>query len=67
MTLDEARACIGNAVVYRPHWIYPSEQGVVTSVGTIYVFVRYGTDVHSKATHPSQLEPLTPTSKGAMT
>lgn len=58
MTIDEARGLIGQLVVYRPHWNYPPEQGVVTSVTPHYVFVRYGSDLHSKATHASQLEPL---------
>ena len=32
-----------------------TEEGVITSVGQQYVFVRYGPDVGSKATHPDDL------------
>ncbi len=65
MTLDEARALVGKGVVYRPDddgGYKPTarrrEQGVVTSVNDIWVFVRYGSDHHSKATSPRDLEPL---------
>ena len=34
----------------------PAEEGVITSVGKAYVFVRYGADTGSKATHPAMLE-----------
>ncbi len=54
MTLDEARELIGNAVVYRPFG-GPVEQGVITSVNDYFVFVRYGADLHSKATRAGQL------------
>ena len=54
MTLDEARAHIGDGVVYRPpHGVV--EDGVITSVGDRFVFARYGTDTHSKATDPAFL------------
>ena len=62
MTLDEARALVGCGVVYRPgHG--PAEDGVVVSVGPVYVHVRYRGDETAKATHPDHLEPLciTPT------
>lgn len=58
MTLDEARQSIGQLVVYHPSADEPVEQGVVTSVNDYYVFVRYGSDVHSKATAPGWLAPL---------
>lgn len=35
-----------------------AEEGVITSAGEQYVFVRYGSDVGSKATHPEMLELL---------
>lgn len=61
MTLDDARQHIGHGVVYRPrHYPPDTEQGVITSVNDTYVFVRYGTNTHSKATRPEQLELLTP-------
>jgi hypothetical protein len=54
MTLDEARANIGAAVVYSAH---PDrrEDGTITSVNEQYVFVRYLGDKHSKATMPEDL------------
>ena len=58
MTLDEARRHIGNAVVYWDDHHDHAEQGVVTSVNDTYVFVRYGSDSHSKATRPEDLTPL---------
>lgn len=59
MTLETARKRIGSAVVYRPR---PGvvEQGVITSVNDRYVFVRYGAQMTSQATSPSDIEPLTP-------
>jgi hypothetical protein len=33
-----------------------AEEGVITSVRGEYVFVRYGADAGSKATHPEMLE-----------
>lgn len=65
MTLGEARERIGQAVVYRgagwhPDSWAPAEQGIITSVNDRYVFVRYGSDHHSKATAPEQLRPLAP-------
>lgn len=56
MTLDECRESVGKGVVYTPgHGCGASEDGVITSVGDAYVFVRYRGDSHSKATHPSNL------------
>ncbi len=57
MTLDEARGHLGNIVVYHT----PGgavEQGVITSVNAHFVFVRYGTDTHSKATAAGMLSPV---------
>jgi hypothetical protein len=54
MTLDEARAHIGEAVAYRVAGEL-AEDGVITSVGNVAVFVRYEGDRHSKATDPADL------------
>ncbi|OBY33506.1 hypothetical protein [Mycolicibacter kumamotonensis] len=59
MTIDEAREQVGHKVVYRaPHLASdsPGEEGVITSVSDSYAYVRYGADVHSKATYPALLE-----------
>lgn len=61
MTIDEAREHIGNKVVYRAAHVpvdSPVEEGVITSVNSIMVFVRYGSDAHSKATYPSDISPI---------
>lgn len=49
---------IGRAVVYTGNRFEGGkiEQGIITSIGTHYVFVRYGADVTSKATMRSDLE-----------
>jgi hypothetical protein len=54
MTRDEAAANIGRLVVYRP---LPDvmEEGVITSIGDYYVFVRYGTEQTSAGTPPEDL------------
>lgn len=54
MTLEQAADNIGRAVVY--HGFGPVEEGVITSVNSTWVFVRYGADKHSKATMPQMLE-----------
>lgn len=57
MTLAEAESNIGAAVVYRPHggsWA-TAQRGVITATTSRYVFVRYGTDEHAKATYPTDL------------
>jgi len=54
VTLTEAAENIGAGVVYTaPHGA--REDGVISSVGAAYVFVRYGGDSHSKATLPQDL------------
>lgn len=61
MTLDEAREHIGNKVVYRAAHIPTDafgEEGVITSVNSSMVFVRYGADAHSKATYPSDISTI---------
>lgn len=58
MKPTEAERNIGAVVVYRPRgesWMI-AERGVITRVsGTGWVYVRYGTDEHAKATHPDDL------------
>lgn len=58
LTLDEARRHIGRRVAYHPgHG--PAEEGAITSVGHVYVFVRYGPEgTTSQATAPHLLELL---------
>lgn len=58
MTPSEARALIGQKVIYRAHADAPPEEGVVTSVGEWFVFVRYGSDALSKATPAHMLEAI---------
>ena len=59
MTLDQARDHIGHGVVYQPPRLAgipgDAEGGVITSVGDLYVFVRYGSDTHPRATAPEAL------------
>lgn len=58
MTLKEARNNIGRSVIYIPYKNCSRElieSGIITSVNEIYVFVRYGKDLHSKATRPDNL------------
>jgi len=60
VTLAEAAENIGKLVVYTaPHGA--REDGVITSVGDAYVFVRYSGDSHSKATMPQDLTLLAAT------
>ena len=54
ITLDEAREHIGEEVVYLSPDGVICEPGVITSVNTAYVFVRYGVNV--RATPPQCLE-----------
>ncbi len=55
MRLNEAREQIGRKVIYKSAPFAPIEVGVITSVNETYVFVRYGSDQHSKATYPDML------------
>ena len=58
MTLIEASERVGQKVIYRaPHVRsdQPGEEGVITSVSGQFVFVRYGSDTHSKATEAAML------------
>ncbi len=54
MTIEEAAANIGRAVIYQPT-PEDTETGVITTTSATFVFVRYGTDQHSKATSPHLL------------
>lgn len=54
MTLTEAAAHIGSGVVYIPEH-GAREDGVITSVTSRWVFVRYAGDAGSKATNPGDL------------
>jgi hypothetical protein len=58
MTLDEARDHIGHGVVYRPPDCGGPEDGVITSVGDRYVFVRYAGRHPSAAGVPTPPETL---------
>jgi hypothetical protein len=64
MQLHEAQALLDRhgpgqvKLVYRSHPDAEAEEGVITSVTGAFVFIRYGADVHSKATRPEDLEPL---------
>ena len=58
MTLQECKENIGRKVCFIP--FDPKdrglqETGVITSVNSRYCFVRYGSDVNSKATNPNDL------------
>jgi hypothetical protein len=54
MTLDEARAHVGETVLYSS---VPGEceAGVIVTVGSKYVHVCYGKDQNAKATRPELL------------
>ena len=58
MTLQECKNSIGRSVTYIPFEgcdISLREYGVITSVNERFVFVRYGSDINSKATNPNDL------------
>ena len=56
VSLTEAAENVGREVLYRPHED-ATERGAIVSVSEAgWVFVRYGSDAHAKATYPSQLE-----------
>jgi hypothetical protein len=60
MTLNEARAHIGDGVVYRTAY-GRTEDGVITSVSDRFVFVRYEGRWQSESTEPASLSLLTVT------
>lgn len=47
---------IGRSVVYHEYPGAKPETGVITSFNDAFVFVRYGADIHSKATNSANLE-----------
>lgn len=55
ITLEQAKANIGNRVTYTCAGSQDKEYGVITSVNSKFVFVRYGSDINSKATSPEDL------------
>lgn len=57
ITTEEATANIGRKVVYTPYR-GNVEEGVITGVsgGGTWIFVRFGADVHAKATAPNALD-----------
>ena len=55
MNIYEAERRIGQKVVYRAPQSGRVEEGVITSVNDLFVFVRYGSDFGSKATDPESL------------
>ena len=58
MTLEEARNHIGDSVIYTPFEGCDASElefGIITSVNDSYVFVRYGSNLHSQATNPCDL------------
>ena len=58
MTIEQAKNNIGNRVTYIPYEgcdVSQYEFGIITSVNDSYVFVRYGSNLHSQATNPCDL------------
>ena len=56
MTIDEAKQYVGSGVVYDSG--QGKQDGVISSVNSTWVFVRYSGDLHSKATDPNHLSLL---------
>ncbi len=54
MNIKQAKENIGRKVIYKSYG--KMETGVITSVNDKFVFVRYGTDINSKATNPKDLD-----------
>jgi hypothetical protein len=57
--MELSEAIVDRRVVYTPFKGCPlsmKESGVITSVNSKFIFVRYGNDVNSKATDPEDLE-----------
>lgn len=46
---------IGRSVTYHGNFGGPLEHGVITSYNDLFVFVRYGADMNSKATNREDL------------
>ena len=51
---------VGKKVIYQNVEMEPKEEGIITSWNDHYIFVRYGSDVGSKATYPRDLQFVTP-------
>jgi hypothetical protein len=60
MLINDAREHIADGVVYDPGMGQKKEDGVITSVGEVVVFVRYAGDNASKATRAGDLTLLSP-------
>lgn len=59
ITTEQARDHIGRKAVYRAPHVgsdEPGEEGVITGASSVYVFVRFGNDVGSKACSPEDVE-----------
>jgi hypothetical protein len=64
--IEPTKADIGRAVVYTGNR-FPGgklEEGAITSFGRHSVFVRYGADLHSKATSRPDLDWVRPNTSG---
>ena len=59
MTITEARAHIGGGVVYKSG-TDAAEEGVITQVGHVWVFVRYGEDDCRQVTGSARAWPTRP-------
>jgi hypothetical protein len=59
MTIDEARAHIGEPVVFKRGTSGP-EEGTIVAVGRVWVFVQYPGDDAPVADRPGDLHLLTP-------
>lgn len=55
ITLEQACQSVGRKVVYTP-FHGEVEEGVITGHSKSWVFVRFGSDAHSKATAPAALD-----------
>lgn len=58
--IEPTEADIGRRVIYRDRSRFVMEEGTITSFNGWVVFVRYGADLHSKATYRDDLEWMTP-------
>ena len=57
ITPEEAAQNIGRKVVYRSHEGAEPEEGVIVRAsGDSWIFVRYGSDTHAKATYHRHLD-----------
>jgi hypothetical protein len=59
MTLEESKNLVGRKVIYTPYEGCNEnelETGIITGYNDKYVFVRYGSDINSKATKPEDIK-----------